>query len=220
MKTKGYKGIGMEGFIARSYDKNSGTSRIKEMGKWAQYIQKHVKAGGSVLEVAPGPGYLSIELKKLGNYKITGLDISNTFVEIAKGNAKAAGVEIEFKQGNASDMPFEDRTFDFIMCTAAFKNFSEPVNALKEMYRVLRPGGKAWINDMRFDISGKTINDYVHNEMKEKGLSALFMKFTFKYFLKKRAYTREQFTAFISKTSFKKYKITEESIGFEILLEK
>ncbi len=78
---------------------------------------------------------------KLGAYQITGLDISKSFVEIARKNAAGSGLQIDFRQGNASAMPFEDETFDFTFCQAAFKNFTEPVKAIAEMYRVLRPGG-------------------------------------------------------------------------------
>ena len=69
--------------------------------------------GSAVLEVAPGPGYFSIELAKLGAYSITGLDISHTFVEIAAKKAAEAGVHVEFRQGNASSMPFARQLFRF-----------------------------------------------------------------------------------------------------------
>jgi ubiquinone/menaquinone biosynthesis C-methylase UbiE len=62
--------------------------------------------GAKVLEVAPGPGYFAIELAKLGNYPITGLDISKTFVEIAQKNAAQAGVRAEFRHGSVSNMPY------------------------------------------------------------------------------------------------------------------
>jgi len=62
--------------------------------------------------IAPGPGFFCIDLAKLGYYLITGLDISKSFVEIARKNAAEAGLKIDFRLGNASDMPFEDETFD------------------------------------------------------------------------------------------------------------
>ena len=159
---KGYKGIGMEGFIARWY---AGTVEkdLERFQQDARKISKIVSEGGSVLEVAPGPGYLSIELAKLGNYKITGMDISETFIEIAQNNAKEAKADVEFRRGNVADMPFEDESFDFIFCSSAFKNFSEPVKALSEMYRVLKINGKALIIDLRRDISKKSIEEYVKN---------------------------------------------------------
>src|ERR1700731_2616203 len=82
------------------------------------------------LEVAPGPGFFAIELAKLGDFKITGLDVSRTLVEIATQNARNAGVKIDFRLGNAAAMPFAAASFDMTYCAAAFKNFSEPVKAL------------------------------------------------------------------------------------------
>src|ERR687886_616577 len=121
-----FKDIGIEGMAARWYDNNTRKHRLTEMRGYAREVAKHIQDGCSVLEVAPGPGYLAIELAKLGNYKIIGLDISKDFVAIARRNAKEADVEVEFRYGSVADIPFPDNTFDFVICTAAFKNFKEP----------------------------------------------------------------------------------------------
>ena len=147
------------------------------------------------------------------------MDISKTFVEIEKVNAKEAGVNAEFVHGDASDMPFDDETFDFIVCTSAFKNFTKPVMALNEMYRVLRPNGKALIIDLRHDASKKAINDEVEN-MDLNWINTFFTKLTFRTFLLKNAYTKEEIKEFVSHTDFKKCKIPESPIGFELWLEK
>ena len=128
--TKAYKGLPMEGVIASWYSKTTlkDINRHKLMAK--QLIEK-IPANGSVLEIAPGPGYFCIELARLGNFQITGLDISKSFVKIARKNAAEAGLNIDFREGNASVMPFQDGTFDFTFCQAAFKNFSEPVKAIR-----------------------------------------------------------------------------------------
>src|SRR3990172_570086 len=218
MALKGYKGIGMEGFIARWYDKNAREHSMEQYKIWAQKLAARISKGNKILEVAPGPGYLSIELAKRGFLKISGLDISETFVEIAGENAKKAKVQINFMHGDASNMPFEDGTFDNIICTAAFKNFKEPANAIHEMYRVLTLHGVAWIGDMRYEASAEEINEYVDTVMKAKGFNAFIMKSIFKSFLRKRAYTREQFVEFISETRFRDYEIQEVPVGFEIFL--
>jgi 2-polyprenyl-3-methyl-5-hydroxy-6-metoxy-1,4-benzoquinol methylase len=54
------------------------------------------------LEVAPGPGFVAIALARLGSYRLVGLDISESFVRIARENAKRAGVNITFREGTAS----------------------------------------------------------------------------------------------------------------------
>jgi ubiquinone/menaquinone biosynthesis C-methylase UbiE len=125
---------------ASSVSTNTGKS-LDEVAKLARRIANQLPSGSNVLEVAPGPGYYCIELAKLGDYSITGLDISHTFVDIASKKAVEAQVRVDFRQGNASSMPFADNTFDFLVCRAAFKNFGQPVRALQEMCRVLKPGG-------------------------------------------------------------------------------
>lgn len=117
------------------------------------------------MEVAPGPGYLSLELAKLGNYTLAGLDISKTFVEIARKNAEEAGVEIDFRLGDAAAMPFPDETFDLIICRLSFKNFSQPIATLNEMNRVLKPGGEAVIFDLRGDVTTEAMNRHVEEEL-------------------------------------------------------
>jgi ubiquinone/menaquinone biosynthesis C-methylase UbiE len=215
---KPYKGMGMEGMVAKWYATMTKKSldRFKEL---AQRTARELNAGSSLLEVAPGPGYFAIELAKLGDYKITGLDISKTFVEIAQGNAAKAGVRVDFERGNASNMPFADETFDFIVCCAAFKNFTEPERAIEEMYRVLKPGGKALIVDLRKDTPLESINQAI-NAMDIGAMNRMITKLTFRFILLKRAYTRSGFEQLIAKTPFRDFQIEENLIALEVLLKK
>jgi ubiquinone/menaquinone biosynthesis C-methylase UbiE len=215
---KAYKGLGMNGPIATWYAKIT-QKDIKEFKNDAEIVAGQVTQGSTILEVAPGPGYLAIEMAKLGRYKIVGLDISEKFVEIAQKKAKEAGVEIDFRQGNVAQMPFEEEMFDFIICRSAFKNFAEPVMALDEMYRVLKVGGKALILDLRGDVSEETVNNYVEN-MGLNSLNTLITKWIFKFTLIKRAYTKDRFKALVSKTKFNQSKIQENQIGLQVWLEK
>jgi len=220
MSTKGYKGLGMEGFIARQYDKTARRNMAGLYRAWAMRLAQGLAVGDCILEIAPGPGYLAIELAKQCPVKIIGLDISETFIAIARQNAQSAGVEIDFRAGDVAALPFENEKFDLLMCTSSFKNFSAPVQALHEMYRVLKPGAKAWISDLRRDVSDATIASFVHDTMKMGGLSGMFMKSTFKYTLRPRALTATQFKALIAKTPFKSVEITENPMEVEVLLYK
>ncbi len=217
-----FKDLGIGGRTAHWYDDNTRKHRMEEMKGYAKEAAKYIQAGDSVLEVAPGPGYLAIELAKLGKYKITGLDISKDFVEIANRNAKEAAVDsqVEFRQGSVANIPFPDTTFGLVICTAAFKNFKDPVRALFEMYRVLRSEGTALIFDMNGNAPHEELDTYVES-MGAKGMGRLFMKFTFEY-LRDGAYTKDEFIDLISKTAFKEkqYDIKEEGIGFQIYLRK
>src|ERR1700757_651046 len=159
---------GMEGLVAKWYASNTG-EMMKEYVDLARRIFREVPQSSSVLEVAPGPGYFCIELARLGSYAITGLDISHTFVKMAAKKAADAGVRVDFKQGSASKMPLQRSSFDFLMCRAAFKNFADPVGALREMCRVLKPGGRGLIIDLKRDASPATIDDHVD----QMGLSTI-----------------------------------------------
>ena len=215
---KGYKGLPLTGPLARWYAKTTG-KHIEQYRMAAQGVAVKVPAGSDVLEVAPGPGYFAVELARLGPYHIVGLDISETFVHMATANARSAGVEVEFRQGNASSMPFDSCSFDFVYCRAAFKNFSEPVRAISEMHRVLKPGGTALIVDLRKDTSATEIDAAVAG-MGLGPINAVLTKLIFKHSLLKRAYLAEDFTRMASQTPFARCEIKADSIGMEVSLHK
>jgi ubiquinone/menaquinone biosynthesis C-methylase UbiE len=166
-----------------------------------------------VLEVAPGPGFLSIELAKRGLH-VRALDISKTFVDIARSNAAADGVDVRFDQGNASALPLEDASVDFVVCRAAFKNFTEPLKALQEMRRVLRPGGKALVIDMRRDASMTEVKQYVEG-LGVGRLNRWFMLLVFRHMLIKRAYPLEQFRRMAIEAGWDQQQINTSRMGFE-----
>lgn len=215
---KPYKGLGMEGGIARWYASLT-KKALDDFKKDARRMAERIAPQGKVLEIAPGPGYFAIELAKLTQCEITGLDISQTFVDMARKNAAEAGVRVDFRRGNASDIPFAAEAFDFIFCRAAFKNFTEPVRALEEMCRVLKPGGEAVIIDLRRDASPEVIEQAV-NSMHLGAVNSLITKLTFRFMLLKRAYTAKEFEQMIVKTNFLSAEITEELIGLEVSLKK
>jgi ubiquinone/menaquinone biosynthesis C-methylase UbiE len=212
-RIKPYRGMGMEGMIARWY--SSQTKRaMSDFELLAQRVAERLPERARVLEVAPGPGYFAVELARLDDFQVTGLDISRTFVEIARENARAAGVRVDFQRGSASDMPFAADSFDFLLCRAAFKNFTEPVRVLNEMYRVLKPGGKAWIIDLRRDASPQQIGQAV-NAMHLGNVNGIITKLTFRFMLLKRAYSKPEFEGLLTQTPFQNGKIREDAIGFE-----
>jgi len=215
---KPYKGLAVEGLIAKWYAKNTG--RALEQNVIFNKVKGTLPTHANILEVAPGPGFLSIEFAKVGKYKVTALEISKTFIEIAQTNAKEADVHVDFRHGNASEMPFAENMFDLIICVAAFKNFTEPVEAIREMHRVLKPGGKACIMDLRRDISFESVDRHIRNELRLSGLNALITKFVFKTTLLKNAYTKSEIEQMVSQTSFTKSRIDQDTLGMDIWLEK
>jgi ubiquinone/menaquinone biosynthesis C-methylase UbiE len=213
---KGYKGLGMEGSIARWYAWMTGR-KIDDYRATALWLAEQLAPGASVLEVAPGPGYVAIELARLGPYRVFGLDISESFVKMAAENAEKAAAAVSFNHGDAGAMPFDSESFDLIFCQAAFKNFAAPVGALNEMCRVLKPGGKALIRDLRSDASARAIRAEV-DSMRLGPINSLLVNLTFKHMLLKRAYSCEQLRAMVSQTPFSTCDIEPESIGMMVSL--
>lgn len=213
------KGPEMEGGVARWYSRIRGTrSQIEAYRKEAERLTSSLPEGANVLEVAFGPGYLAIELARLRRCRVSGLDISHTFVKIAGQNAREAGVIADFRQGDAAVMPFEAESFDLIVCQAAFKNFVHPVSALSEMHRVLRGGGIALIQDMSSEATHADIEREV-NGMKLGWVSSFTTKATLEM-LKRRAYSPARFETLVAESPFKTCTITSEGIGLEVRLEK
>jgi ubiquinone/menaquinone biosynthesis C-methylase UbiE len=201
----------MEGSIARWYDRTT-RKDMPEVRQLAARIAAMIPAGGSVLEVAPGPGFLSIELAKRG-LQVRAVDISKTFVEIARRNAAAEGVKARFQLGNASALPIDDESVDFVVCRAAFKNFTEPVKALAEMRRVLRSGGHAMLIDMRRDVSVPELQRYV-NGLGVSRLNRWFMMLSFRGMLIKRAYPIKEIRRMAVEAGWADPRIDTSPLGF------
>jgi ubiquinone/menaquinone biosynthesis C-methylase UbiE len=214
-----FKGPEMEGAIARWYTRLRGSaSQLDLYREQARELVAGLPSGAQVLEVAPGPGFLSIEMARLGKVHVTGLDISRTFVEIAAANARNAGVTVAFGQGDVAQMPFASDSFDMIVCQAAFKNFALPGTALAEMHRVLRAGGRAVIQDMSKDATHTDIGDEV-NGMDLGWFGAFTTRATLEM-LKRRAYSPHQLRELVAESPFRTCQITTGGVGLAVQLNK
>ena len=210
---KGYKGLGMEGAIARWYDRNT-RKNLEEFRTEAERLKAFLPDGGDMLEVAPGPGFLAIEMARERGIRVTGLDISMTFLELARKNAAEAGVRVDFRLGNAASMPFADRSFDLLVCRAAFKNFSEPERALKEMRRVLRPGGTGVIIDLRRDVPMAEVKQEVAG-MRLDPWNRWVTTQAFRFMLLRRAYTKPELEKMLDRAGFRTVEVRTSGMGME-----
>ena len=213
-----FKGPEMEGAVARWYAglRRSG-NQIEEYSRQAVQLTKGLREGAAVLEVAPGPGYQAIEVARLG-FRVTGLDISHTFVQIAGDNARQAGVKVDFQQGDVAVMPFAAESFDLVICQAAFKNFVHPASALSEMHRVLRTGGHAVIHDMSSEASHADIEKEVRGM--ELGWLSTFTTQATLEMLKRRAYTPATFERLVAASPFGAGEIQAEGMSLVVRMQK
>ena len=97
----------------------------------------HVTKGARLLDVACGPGYAAAAAAALGASAI-GIDFSSEMVAEARGRYPG----IEFKEGDAEQLSFEDSSFDAVVLNFGMLHLARPEQALAEAHRVLRPGGR------------------------------------------------------------------------------
>lgn len=103
--------------------------------------------GSSVLEIGSGTGYYVIDFAKHGRDAV-GIDYSGSMVEIAKRNAKKAGVSCEFLYADAEkDIPLK-RRFDFVFLLGNWEYFNDPIAVLRNSEKVLAPHGRIIISTL------------------------------------------------------------------------
>ena len=121
-------------------------TRILSFGqaeKFRQKIIEKIKPTDTVLEIGCGPGVLA---NMLNVKKYVGVDPLDSMINIAKLSVQKPNVE--FMKGYAEKLPFENEKFDAVVCSFSFRDFINKDKALKEIYRVLKRGGKLIILDI------------------------------------------------------------------------
>lgn len=109
--------------------------------------------GGDVLELGPGPGYVGLELsKKPKPISLTGCEVSPAMIRFAEKNAAEYGIPARYVLGNCIEMPFADESFDTVISNGSLHEWENPIRAFNEIYRVLRPGGRYCVTDLRRDV--------------------------------------------------------------------
>lgn len=136
--------------IAGSYDL---LNRMLSMGidvRWRKTLVRKLAALGpsEVLDVATGTGDLAIAIARaMPASRVTGLDIAEEMLAIGRTKVSTAGLadRINFETGDAECLPYPDGSFDAITVAFGVRNFEDLNAGLKEMYRVLRPGGRLFV---------------------------------------------------------------------------
>ena len=209
------------GVLATAYEKGTRLAIDSYYRQVAEEIVAHLP-GNTLLDIGTGPGYLPIEIaKKSSSVCIIGIDLSRKLLDMARLNADRAGLSdrLSFKLGDAGCINFEDGYFDMVVSTGMLHALKNPVKVLQEIFRVLKPGGEAWVFDPARVSSGVDRKKwYASLNLRERAFLKLFQISGLHKPIK--TYTREEAVAIIADTDFKDYRIDARKNEIRIKLKK
>jgi demethylmenaquinone methyltransferase / 2-methoxy-6-polyprenyl-1,4-benzoquinol methylase len=131
--------------LPATYDRWSRLLSLGQDPRWRRFLVSRVEAGpgDSVLDVATGTGAVAIELVRQTGCNVVGVDQSPEMLAEAARRVATAGLDnhIQLVEARAERLPFPDRSFDALTFTYLLRYVEDPVATLRELVRVVRPGG-------------------------------------------------------------------------------
>jgi ubiquinone/menaquinone biosynthesis C-methylase UbiE len=197
---------------------------VEAYDRWMRRMRRHgwletneiLKAGigsGTALEISPGPGYLGLDwLSKTEGTRLVGLDISEEMLKRSRANAASEGLadRAEYVHGDACSMPFEAGRFDAVFANGGLHEWSDPIAVFDEIARVLKPGGRYCITDLRRDASRLlvgTMRRFIRGKaMRDGFLSSV-----------RAAYTPEEAAEWADKSNLPNPTVARNFIGLSIV---
>lgn len=180
--------------VAANYDKGNNVLSMGVHHLWRKKLVKYAgaKAGDKVLDCATGTGDLAIEFKKTvgNNGSVIGTDFCAEMLIPAPGKAKERGLEIQFEQADVTKLQYTDKTFDVSSISFGIRNVNDPVQALREMGRVTKSGGKVMVlefGQVNFPVFGPLYNFYSQNILPKIGGLVTGQKDAYEYLQKSSA---------------------------------
>ena len=139
--------------IAGTYDSLNHVLSLNIDRRWRRKAVRTLSANAKLLDVAIGTADLTIEiLRQHKASHITGIDLSRKMMAIGEQKVAKLGYSnlVTFDYGSAQQMPYADASFDAVTCAYGVRNFANMDEGLREMHRVLRPGGELMILEFSY----------------------------------------------------------------------
>lgn len=143
---------------------------------------------GTILDIGCGPGLLSKEFAaRSSKFFIIGIDISLYAIKQARKNCRGLK-NVKFRIENVNHLSFLDKSFDLVICKDSLHHFLNPLHAIQEMSRVVKPGGIIYIQDLRRDVPLYLLKRVIPPD-------TVFKKLL--YYSTRAAYTKNEFQKFV-----------------------
>jgi len=128
---------------------------VQEMGRRSldregRFFRDQLRPGMAVLDCGCGPGTMTVEIaERVRPGPVTGIDIGGEQLAVGRELAEQKGLDnLRLLEGNVYQLPFGDGELDAVFAHALLYHVQEPTRALREMYRVLKPGGVIGVRDL------------------------------------------------------------------------
>jgi demethylmenaquinone methyltransferase/2-methoxy-6-polyprenyl-1,4-benzoquinol methylase len=132
--------------LGETYDRYARLLSFGQDPRWRSFLVERIEAhsDATVLDVACGTAAVSIELVRRYSCHVVGIDQSAEMLTAGRARVDAAGLRdrIDLQEGRAEVLPFEDGSFDALTFTYLLRYVDDPDSAMKELARVVRPGGR------------------------------------------------------------------------------
>ncbi len=209
------------GVLATSYEK---ATRLVINSYYSEVADEIVSrfTSGTMLDLGTGPGYLPVEIiKRQPDINIIGIDLSKKLIQMAQANAVREGLsdQLRFEVGNSSHLRFDDEIFDMVFSTGMLHSLKDPVRVFKEIHRVLKKGGQAWLFDpakVASDVD--RVKWKASLSIREKFFLQLFKSFCLHEPIE--TYRRGEVLPMIKASGFKDFHIEENEDEIRIKLKK
>jgi ubiquinone/menaquinone biosynthesis C-methylase UbiE len=142
--------------VAAAFTWVTGMPQMRWMRRFVVSQTLMLKDQGEAVDLGCGAGQLVMEMaQNAPGLQVTGIDLSEEMLANGRVSAQRLGLggKVDFRLGNAEEIPFPDQSLDLVVSTASLHHWSEPIRVLNEINRVLKPGGAYYIFDLRRDMA-------------------------------------------------------------------
>jgi ubiquinone/menaquinone biosynthesis C-methylase UbiE len=141
----------MDGWLAHAYDRGVQDGFRELLPVLTADLLPEVAGARRALDAGCGPGQITVyAAEQLPQTEFWGIDLAPTMIALACEHASRspAAARLHFEVADVAHLPFPDGTFDRVMSSGSIKHWPDPGAGLRELYRVLAPGGRAFIAEM------------------------------------------------------------------------